>query len=353
MTTSLPGTPAIGALLCGFLCIWVFFKYFATQHNTSKEANGIESTTLIGQDSIDTKDHGHPIAVIIPALNEDAVLTQTIDNLLSQCTLSTHTAPTVIVVLAGSHTHSNNSIEIQYLKSRHPISTIHFTSYTGPPSRGGQQNHGARLAKSPILLFLHADTLLPKSWDTAVISALAHKPEGDTETPIPSIGAFSLSLPEPISPALRLMLWGANIRARYGHLPYGDQAYFLPRSTFKSIGGFPDVPIMEDVSLLRRVKRYHYQHHQGKGQSGRGRSPWLTILDESVQTSPRRWVKNGMVWNTLLNQFLMTAWICGVSPERIYVWYYGRRPEDMVGKSGNCGDGGDRELRDGKVERDT
>lgn len=296
-----PGALPVAAVVCGLLCLWIFSRYL-TQHNESSAAHNSEILLREGYDSED-----HPVTVIIPALNEDAVLAETIDNLLNSCILPTRTAPTVVVVVAGSH--SNDNTEISRLKSRRP--TVRFESYTGPPSRGGQQNYGAKLAKSLVVLFLHADTLLPKSWDAAILSVLTTKGA-------PAIGAFSLSLPGSVSLQLRIMLWGANARARYGGLPYGDQAYFLLRSTFESVGGFPDVPIMEDVSLLRRIK----QHGGGKP----------AILSEPVQTSPRRWVKNGMVWNTILNQLLMTAWLCGVSPERIYVWYYGQSPELMVSR---------------------
>lgn len=302
MATSSPiAFYAVGAL-CGLLCLRIAFKYLRQQHALEKTSDSATSTV----ENNNSKDH--PVTVIVPALNEDAVLIQTIERIFTSYSLRASTAPTVIVVTAGS-SFSDNA-EIQHLRARN--ATLLFKPYPGPPSRGGQQNYGAHLATSPILLFLHADTLLPKSWDVAILFTL-------TKRAAPAIGAFSLSLPDPVLLPLRIMLWGANIRARYGGLPYGDQAYFLLRSTFESIGGFPDVPIMEDVSLLRRIKQY------GKGT--------LTILEEQVQTSPRRWVKNGMIWNTILNQLLMTAWICGASPSRIYVWYYGQAPEKMVKKA--------------------
>lgn len=153
MKTLSPGALSITGVFCGLLCLWIFSRYL-TQHDESRE---IHDSAISCQKNYDSKDH--PVTVIIPALNEDAVLAQTIENLLNSYTLSTRTPPTVIVVVAGSH--SKDNAEISRLKSCH--STVRFESYTGPPSRGGQQNYGARLAKSLILLFLHADTLLPKS----------------------------------------------------------------------------------------------------------------------------------------------------------------------------------------------
>lgn len=293
--------PACVTLLC-LVCLRLFFSYKNDSHvSTSEEQYATALSALGGDDS-------HPITVIIPSLDEDAVLSKTIDNLFARChvRLQSHCSlPKVIVVNAGRT--SNDGTIFNSMTTRH--STLEILPHEGPPSRGGQQNFGAQAATSPILLFLHADTLLPQDWDVIVISTL------EKDNP-PALGAFLLSLPGPISLALRIMLFGTSIRARFAKLPYGDQAYFLRRATFEEVGRFPDVPIMEDVSLLRRIK-----------QKKKGR---IDILTYSVQTSPRRWVKNGMVWNTILNQLLMIAWTCGVSPNRIYVWYYGHPPAAIL-----------------------
>lgn len=246
----------------------------------------------------------HPIAVIIPALNEAKTLPRTVTHLLKTSVLSERLGcpePAVIVVDGGSKDGSDSSL--QPLMLSHP--GVQFITHC-VHSRGAQQNVGARQTSAQILLFLHADTLLPSSWDATILSALS------TDYP-PALGTFTLSLPSPISWPLKLMLTGANLRARFAHLPYGDQAYFLRRSTFNAIGGFPNVPIMEDVELLRRVRHF----------GGR-----LAVLDDCVVTSPRRWVKKGVFWNTLLNQTLVVAWMCGVSQETIYGWYYGRQPSE-------------------------
>lgn len=254
----------------------------------------------------------HPIALIIPALNEAAVLPATVSNIFSASTLSNQLGcpgPTVMIVDAGR---DDAKDRLDRLLSSHP--TLHLLAYPSSPSRGAQQNFGVQHSaaafspSAPILLFLHADTRLPTGWDTAILSALSsNRP--------PAIGAFSLSLTNPIPAPLRLMLKGANIRACYGGLPYGDQGYFLCRRTFDATGGFPDVPIMEDVELLWRIRQ------QVKGGK-------VAILNAPVTTSPRRWIKKGVLWNTILNQLLMFAWLCGVHPEKIYEWYYGRLPSD-------------------------
>lgn len=244
----------------------------------------------------------HPIAVVIPAVNEAAVLPKTLSHLFRTCTLpSTRgvTEPTVIVVDASSKDGSEPCLA--RLTASHP--TLRMLRFPFP-SRGAQQNFGAQHASAPILLFLHADTLLPVGWDATILATLCPSAP-------PALGTFSLSLPSPVSFPLRLMLLGATVRARYGGLPYGDQAYFLTKPTFDSVGGFPNVPIMEDIGLLRKIRQ--------KG----GR---VAVLEDRVVTSPRRWIKNGVVWNTILNQLLVLAWLCGVKPDRIYTWYYGRPP---------------------------
>lgn len=243
------------------------------------------------------------IAVIIPALNEGDRLAATIERLFN--TANDENEPTVVVVYVGPELSLDSS------KTIHP--TLHLIRYPEPPSRGAQLNFGVAHAiavspESSLLLFLHADTFLQPGWDDIIRTTIIPSPSSSSLHP-PALGAFSLSLSPPISLSLRLMLWGANLRARWGGLPYGDQGYFLTLRVFESVGGFPSVPIMEDVELLRRVARV-------------GR---IAVIDEIVETSDRRWRQKGVFWNTILNQVLLTAWMCGVSYETIYQVYYGRR----------------------------
>src|SRR5438132_3809051 len=102
-------------------------------------------------------------------------------------------------------------------------------------------NWGAQHAHGDILLFLHADTLLPAAGLEAVRGAIQTGAVG---------GAFRLAITPP-TPALRLVAWGTNLRARFGQLPYGDQALFMPRQVLEALGGYDEIPLMEDV---RRVQ---------------------------------------------------------------------------------------------------
>ena len=88
-------------------------------------------------------------------------------------------------------------------------------------------------------------------------------------------------------------------------MPYGDQAIFLPRAVFEKIGGFPELPMMEDFELMRRLKRW-------------GR---IAIIPVPVLTSARRWLQKGAIETTLMNQIAIIAYLLGVSPERIKRWY--------------------------------
>ena len=119
-------------------------------------------------------------------------------------------------------------------------------------------------------------------------------------------GAFRLQI-DGAGRWLRLIERVANLRARYLHMPYGDQAVFLRRETFESLGGFADLPIMEDYELSRRLRR-------------RGR---IELADASAVTSARRWQTLGPWRTTWINQMIVLGYHLGVSPERLARWYRG------------------------------
>jgi rSAM/selenodomain-associated transferase 2 len=168
-------------------------------------------------------------------------------------------------------------------------------------------NWGARHAHGDILLFLHADTRLPADGLEAVRRALCSGAVG---------GAFRLALVPP-TPALRLVAWGTNVRARFGQLPYGDQALFMPRQVFEALGGYDDVPFMEDVRMVQALRK-----------CGR-----LMILPQAVHTSGRRWQRDGVLYTTVRNTVLITLYFWGVPPEKLQRWYRARR-RSMQGETG-------------------
>ncbi len=150
-------------------------------------------------------------------------------------------------------------------------------------------NAGAARASGDTLLFLHADTRLPSGLSFLVSQALA-----DSKI---VFGAFSLDI-HPSSPALELVAFVANLRSRFLKLPYGDQAVFVRREAYFQVGGFRDWPVMEDVDLVRRLKR------AGGFRLARG----------AVQTSARRWEQGKVVMTTLRNWLRMIRFFLGVSP---------------------------------------
>jgi len=162
--------------------------------------------------------------------------------------------------------------------------------------RARQMNEGARHATGEVLLFLHADTRLEASAFDQLTSAL-----GD-----PTIigGAFSLGL-ESRAGGLRLIEAVTNLRSRLFSLPYGDQAIFVRRTVFEEIGGYTELPLMEDLDLVQRLKK-------------RGR---LVILPAKAITSARRWEKEGIFYTTVRNWAVTILFFLGVSPTTLARWY--------------------------------
>jgi rSAM/selenodomain-associated transferase 2 len=167
---------------------------------------------------------------------------------------------------------------------------------TSPPGRAQQMNYGARQAHGDVLLFLHADTLLPPGGLEAVRAAM--------QPPHVVGGAFRLAF-TPETPALRVIAWGTNMRTRFGKLPYGDQALFVRRSLFEALGGYANVPFLEDVKLVQALRKH---------------GPFV-LLPQAVHTSGRRWLQDGVLYTTVRNNVLMALYFCGVSPATLKRWY--------------------------------
>jgi rSAM/selenodomain-associated transferase 2 len=161
-------------------------------------------------------------------------------------------------------------------------------------------NAGAALASGDILLFLHADTRLSEGFEDHVQDALAG--------PGVAAGAFKLKI-DSNTRGLRLTERVANWRSRTLQMPYGDQALFLKKEVFWGLEGFPPFPIMEDFELVRRLRR-------------RGR---IELAPGWATTSARRWQQVGVTRTWLLNQLVVTAYLCGVSTHRLARWYRFKR----------------------------
>ncbi|MEP1059493.1 TIGR04283 family arsenosugar biosynthesis glycosyltransferase [Stenomitos frigidus] len=219
------------------------------------------------------------ISIIIPTLNEAENLVQTLK------TVQDNNSMEVIVVDGGSW---DDTVRI--------AKSLNVRVISSTAKRSDQMNLGAALAKGDILLFLHADTHLPLRFEHWILQTLAK----------PNIiaGAFELKINSTV-PALRWVEWGVKLRSHLFQMPYGDQAIFLRASIFQELGGFPDLPIMEDFELMRRLKQ-------------RGR---IKIAPAAVITSNRRWKKLGVCRTTLINQLIIVGYLLGISPERLLKWY--------------------------------
>ncbi len=163
--------------------------------------------------------------------------------------------------------------------------------------RAIQQNKGAEKANGDILLFLHADTLLPHDFGQLIRQAIDSGNFG---------GAFDLCI-DSSHPFLKLVSRVASIRSRVTRIPYGDQAIFLTRDFFLQINGFPEIPIMEDIALMQKIK---------KTRAG------FKILPRKVLTSARKWMKDGMIYTSIRNPFLAMLYYLGVSPRTLVKFYY-------------------------------
>lgn len=163
-------------------------------------------------------------------------------------------------------------------------------------SRGARLDAGARAASGEVLFFLHADSRPPDDAPERIAEAAARG--------IPA-GCFRLAFRDP-TPALRLVAWGANLRARWLRLPFGDQGIFCTRAVYAASGGFRDLPICDDLDFARRLRRL----------------PGFAVLRAECATSPRRY-RGRAARQVLGNARVIAGYFAGVAPERLEKWYRG------------------------------
>lgn len=164
------------------------------------------------------------------------------------------------------------------------------------PGRARQLEAGARASDADAVVFLHADTKLSPGWAEALRGALAD----------PGVvgGAFAFRFAEP-GLGLRIVEWGVRVRLALARLPYGDQAVFARKSALLAIGGVPQAPILEDVDLVRALRR-------------RGR---LALLALPAVTSGRRYLERGVVRTVARNALVLLACSLGLDRARLAAWY--------------------------------
>ncbi len=216
---------------------------------------------------------------IIPVLNESDKINTLIKHIHAQNSNGNYE---IIVVDGDPHHDTINAIDDK--------DVITITSQVG---RARQMNAGAAIARGDILIFLHADTELPQNAPDKIRRVL----EQDGYV----AGAFDLGI-KSHKYRLKIVEFGANFRTHITGIPYGDQAIFVRKDYFNRICGYSDIPLMEDIELMSRIKRM----------SGR-----IHLLPERVKTSPRRWEREGVVYCTLRNWMLAILYSCGVAPEKL------------------------------------
>jgi len=230
------------------------------------------------------------LSIIIPVYNETATITQTLAHLAKSFN---GIQPEAIVVDGNPHGNTIAFIDSLFHSEKIKLETI-ISKRSG---RAVQMNAGAGIATGKMLLFLHADTILSEHAVKRMIQQMVD--------PSLTCGAFSLGIQHP-GKAFRLIEFMANLRTRITRLPYGDQAQFFRKDYFDRLGGFAEIPLMEDVEIMQRVKK---------------RKDRCRILPEKVYTSARRWEKEGILYCTLRNWALISLYSLGVSPHRLAKYY--------------------------------
>lgn len=222
------------------------------------------------------------ISVIIPALNEESV----IGACLAQ--FQDIPDPLEIIVADGGSDDRTCIVAGEYPRVRVVRSAAR--------GRAVQMNAGAAAAAGDILLFLHADTLLPEDWRRRVIDSVSR--------PEVSGGRFRFDISDP-APVYRWIARGTNFRSRVLGITYGDQAIYTRRDVFLKVGGYPAIPIFEDSEFAGKLKR-------------EGLFDWI---DAPISTSSRRWRRRGPVRTLLLTWMLRLLYTLGVSPDALHRLY--------------------------------
>jgi rSAM/selenodomain-associated transferase 2 len=215
---------------------------------------------------------------VIPALNEAARIEGCVNQVLGH-------AAEVWVVDGGSQ---DNTVAIATQAGAQVA--------LGSPGRARQMHLGALVSHSPILLFLHADTVLPSDWADHIRQATLRR----------AWGHFDVRMLGEPSGLLRLVAFMINQRSRISGISTGDQAQFIRRDAYQAVGGFKDQALMEDIEVCRQLKAKY----------GRG-----AALSAQVGVDPRRWDKRG-AWPTIrLMWALRLQYFLGADPRALRARY--------------------------------
>ncbi len=221
-------------------------------------------------------------SIIVPVLNEELVLADQLAHLSEQCA---HHDCEVLIVDGGS---KDNTVAIAERYGR----VLH-----SPRGRAIQMNTGAVAASGDVLLFLHADTRLPNNAFSVIEYAL--------KSPHVVGGAFRLCFDCAGWP-YKLVAFTTNLRSRFSRIFTGDQAYFVRTTSFRAIDGYPELPLMEDLEIIKHLRRI--------GE--------VVLLPQFVTTSARRHEKLGLWRSVLFMWYLRTLYKFGVTPAQLQRMYF-------------------------------
>ena len=221
------------------------------------------------------------ISIVIPALNEEGCITRTLGKLQAM----RQRGHQLIVVDGGS---IDNTLAVSEALADQLIQS--------PPGRAKQMRAGAAVANGSVIWFLHADTLPVDDADLLILKAL--------EPNISRWGRFDVifSSNRPVFKLIALLM---NYRSRISGIATGDQGIFIARTLYEQVGGIPDLPLMEDVALSRKLKRYSRP----------------LVINEKLTSSPRRWEKYGIARTILKMWGLRLAYFAGIDPARLAKYY--------------------------------
>lgn len=235
-------------------------------------------------DGGDVPQVGEPrFGVVVPTLNEEATVLACLDSIGG--------GPKVDVVVSDG---GSRDLTCDLVAGRPEVKVV-----TGPPGRGGQLNRGAAAVRGDLLLFLHADCRLPYGWAEVTAEALA-----DIDNALSYFGLRTLPSSASAGRWRRRWLHLIDLRSLGLGLPYGDQAFGIRRSVFDELGGFADLPLMEDLELARRCRR-------------RGR---IVRLPLEVTTTARRFERHP-VRTRLMTAVFPSLFRCGVPASTLARWY--------------------------------
>lgn len=254
----------------------------------------------------------NPISVIIPVLNEEENIESTIKGLCEAAC----DAENLRIMISDSGCTDKTMDIVKRLASSGEYRAKILTAVAGGGGRGGAICAGLEAAHvdgDGLLFFVHADTVMPKNFDAHLRSAFAR--------PGVLMTAFKFKTDrngvptgQKPPPGMTFMEFTVNLRSRFFELPFGDQALAVTKNNLQMIGGFPELPMLEEYVMVQKFRKL----------SAEGAGSIVTLEAEAL-CSPRRWCKRPIWYVNAINQAAMIRYNhFNATPEDIYKFYYGK-----------------------------